>query len=65
MKRASRMRIMASDTGKAMREIQLYKRAVSCQTCGWLRTARSYATCKFTEEIAIVPQASVPYERVQ
>ena len=47
-----------------MREIQLYKRAVSCQTCGWLRTARSYATCKFTEEIAIVPQASIPYERV-
>ena len=48
-----------------MREIQLYKRAVSCQTCGWLRTARSYATCKFTEEIAIVPQAFNPPDVVQ
>ena len=56
-----------------MRAAQLYKGAVSCQTCGWLRTARSYATfSKFTEEIAIVPQAfnppdvvqPIPYERV-
>ena len=48
-----------------MREAQLYKRIVECQTCERLRIARSYATCKFTEEIAIVPQASIPYERVQ
>ena len=48
-----------------MREAQLYKRAVGCQTCGLLRIARSYATCKFTEEIAIVPQAFNPPDVVQ